>query len=346
MSQKSRDLAAVPKPPQLAPATAGGLTPQARAAIAAGMPANTGRAYRSAIDIYIRWCNETGLGSLPATAEHLAEYATWCIGRGLSPVTIESARWAIVKWHKLAGHPEPATAGLVAALSGYREQLGKSNDPKATPRKAIAAAPDALAAVLAAIDRGTPAGQRDAAIILIGFGIGGRRSEIAGLGIGSLSILDAGMQVRVYRQKIKKTDDPVIRRRTLAALCPVRAAEEWTATLAAHGRASGPLFIRIDRHGNLGGPVIRDGREIGDPSGRMTGQAVGDVIACRARAAGLSGKWSGHSLRRGLATEMYKAGADRRLIERQGGWSPGSAAVSGYIEDAERWEYDALKGVL
>lgn len=346
MSQKSRDLVPVPEPSEPAPRRRGSLTPDAIAALAAGTPANTSRAYFGAIRRYADWCRDTGLGDLPATAEDLTEYATHLAMEGKAPVTIEGARWAIVKWHELAGQQAPPTDGLIRVLNGYRERLGVANDPKATPKKAVAAAPSALGLVLAAIDRTTPIGQRDAAIILVGFGIGGRRSEIAGLDIGRLDIRDAGMQVHVYRKKVKETQDPVIHRRDLAALCPVAAAEEWVAALAACGRTSGPLFVRVDRWGNLGAPIIRDDHEIGEPSGRMTGQAVGDVISHRARAAGLSGKWSGHSLRRGLATEMSKAGAERRLIERQGGWSAGSTAVSGYIEDAERWTYDALKGVL
>jgi site-specific recombinase XerD len=335
-----------PAAPGAVRALGGGLTPDALAAFEDGTPGNTRRAYRDSLKRYTDWCAETGLGSLPATAKDLTEYATYCVKRGLAPVSIETARWAIVKWHALAGCPPPGTAGLVGVLKGYRARLAKTNDPKAKPKKAAPAERDTLAAMLAAVDPSSPIGRRDAAIILVGFGIGARRSEIAGLDIDSLDIRDMGMQVHVYRQKVRKMEDPVVKRRTFAALCPVAAAEAWVNVLAAQGRADGPLFVRIDRHGNLANPIIRGGREIGDPSGRMTGQAVGDVIRHRALAAGLGGRWSGHSLRRGLATEMHKAGAERRLIERQGGWSAGSAAVSGYIEDAERWLYDALDGVL
>lgn len=333
------------RPPAANPG--GRLSPAAVTAVTAGTPVNTGRTYRATLQRYAKWSEQTGLGGLPATAGALTEYAAYLSGvRGLKPASIETARWAIIKWHRIAGYPPPETAGLVAVLNGYRARLAGAGDPRAKTRKATAAERDALAAMLAAIDRKTPAGQRDAAMILVGFGIGARRGEIAGLDIGGLDIRDRGMQVSVYRQKVRKLDDPVVKRRTFAALCPVAAAEAWTGTLAAHGRTSGPLFVRIDRHGNLASPVVRDGRQIGDPSGRMTGQAIADVIRRRALAAGLGGRWSGHSLRRGLATEMHKAGAERRLIERQGGWSAGSAAVSGYIEDAERWLYDALDGVL
>lgn len=323
-----------------------GLTPRAREAFEAGIPANSKRVYRDTLERYRKWCAETGLGSLPATAEHLTEYATYLADKGKAPGTIEGARWAIIKWHKLAGVTPPETVGLVGVLNGYRERLAETEDPKSEPKKAPVAQVDSLTKILSAIDRTTPAGQRDAAIILIGFGIGARRSELAGLHVRSLDIRSDGMQVKVYRKKVKKKDDPVIKRRDLATQCPVVAAEQWIATLRAHGRGDGPLFIRIDQHGNLAVPIMRGGREIGDPAGRMTGQAIGDVVRNRALFAGIGGQWSGHSLRRGLATEMHNAGATRRMIERQGGWRAGSTAVDGYIEDADRWLEDALNGVL
>jgi integrase len=92
--------------------------------------------------------------------------------------------------------------------------------------------------------------------------------------------------------------------------------------------------------------MTRHGLPIGDPDGRMTGQAVAEVIRRRASGAGLAGRFTGHSLRRGLATSMHRAGAEREHIERQGGWTPGSKVVAGYIEEEERWLNDVLQGVL
>ena len=150
----------------------------------------------------------------------------------------------------------------------------------------------------------------------------------------------------VYRKKTRRMDDPVVQYRADRTVCPPLAVLAWKEVLAANGRSSGALFVRINRHGHLAHPLTRGGVPIGDPDGRMTGQAIADVIHRCAITAGLSGKWSGHSLRRGLATSLHQAGAERRLIERQGGWEAGSRAVSGYIEDADRWLHDVLDGVL
>jgi integrase len=333
--------AAIPAGP-----AAAGLSAAARAAVEAGMPAETRRALRAGVDRYAAWAREHGHG-LPATGEALTEYAEHlAYGLGLAPVTIERDRWAVLTWHRLAGHPAPPTDGLVAVLRGYRAHLARTRSARAAPRRATPATPPALRAMLAGTDRGTPAGRRDAAILLLGFAIAARRGELAGLNAADVTVTERGMQVLVWREKTRKMDDPVVLYRADAAVCPVRAIRAWLADLDAAGRAGGPLFVRVDRHGRLAAPATRGGRAIGDPAGRMTGQAIGQVIGRRAAAAGLAGTWTGHSVRRGLATSAHEAGATRRAIERQGGWSAGSRAVAGYIEDADRWLVDVLAGVL
>lgn len=322
------------------------LSPAALAAFDAGTPASTRRAYNEDVALFRTWCAESGHVAMPASADTLTEFATHLTKLHQAPGTIERARWAILKWHEFAGLPRPSTLGLVGVLRGYREHLATTKDPKATPRKATAATRDSLAAMLTKTDRAEPAGCRDAAIILGGFSFGGRRSEIASLDIASIELRDQAMQVSVYRKKTRKMDDPVVHRQPVAELCPVRAVSAWMEMLAAHGRTAGPLFVRVDRHGNIAPAIIRGGVPIGDPDGRMTGQAVAQAIQRRARAAGLGGHWSGHSVRRGLATEMHKAGKGRRAIERQGGWSEDSRAVAGYIDDADRWLEDVLEGVF
>jgi site-specific recombinase XerD len=311
------------------------------------MPESTRRAYRGDVKRFSAWCAETGRPGLPTDGTTLTEYATHIANDlGWAPVSIERARWAILKWHSLAEVPPPSTDGLVGVLKGYRARLAKAKSPKARPRKATPANRSALVAMLGTLDRSTLAGKRNAAIILLGFAVAARRGEIAGLDIGDLTFEERGLQVSVYRQKTRRLDDPVVQYRPDKTACPVEAVQEWTEALAAHGRAGGPLFVRISRHGQLANPLTRHGVPIGDSGGRMTGQAVAEVIRRCAITAGLSGRWSGHSLRRGLATSMHAAGAERRAIERQGGWEAGSRAVSGYIEDADRWLHDVLDGVL
>lgn len=54
---------------------------------------------------------------------------------------------------------------------------------------------------------------------------------------------------------------------------------------------------------------------------------------------------SGHSLRRGFATETHRQGKNLLRIARHGGWKDGSTTLAGYIEDADQWEDNALTDV-
>ena len=54
---------------------------------------------------------------------------------------------------------------------------------------------------------------------------------------------------------------------------------------------------------------------------------------------------SSHSLRRGLATSVHRAGADGLEIKRQGGWRH-DGTVHGYIEEARAFEENAAGSIL
>ena len=54
---------------------------------------------------------------------------------------------------------------------------------------------------------------------------------------------------------------------------------------------------------------------------------------------------SSHSLRRGMATSAYRAGADFRDIKRQGGWRH-DGTVQGYIEEAGQFQENAALALL
>lgn len=324
------------------------LSPTARAALQAGVPESTGAAYKKDLDDFVDWCASVGRTALPATAETLTEYATHLAygPRPRTPSSIERARSAIRNAHRSLGLEPPDSLGLAKVVTGYRDRLAQAKDPKAKPRKATAATKDSLSSATSTLDLSTPAGCRDMAIWLLGFAIAGRRSELAALDISDIEETEEGLTVSVYRKKLKRSDEVAIPYADDVALCPVLAVLRWKACLERHGRTNGPLFVRINRHGHIGPSLTRDGRPIGDPDGRMTGQAISQVIARRARAAALVGRWSGHSVRRGFATESRKAGHDQIRIARQGGWADNSTALAGYIEDADRWTDNALKGVL
>jgi integrase len=323
------------------------LSAMADAAVAAGVPDSTMAAYVSDLRAFAAWSAETNRPGLPATTNTLTEYATYlAYTKGAAPSSIERTRWAIRKAHRASGHPVPDSEGLSRVLKGYRAYLAKEKDPKAKPQKAVAEDPDSLAAMIGRLDLTTPAGRRDAAILLLGFAIAARRSELAALDVVDITFAKEGMLVSVYRIKTRKHHEVAVPYAQDPTLCPVIAVLRWLAALAELGRKSGPLFVRINQHGQIVTSLMRDGKPIGDPTGRMKPQAIGHVVGRKAKAAALPGKRTAHGLRRGFATAARRAGHDKIRIARAGGWDDDSSALAGYIEDADRWADNALGGVL
>lgn len=328
------------------------LSPAAVAAVAAGIPDSTRRAYDSDFRAFTSWCSTAGRTPLPATPETVTEYVTHLTtapsartGRPLSPSSIERRLAAIRTAHKAAGVQPAESKGARKVLAGYRARLAETRDPAARTRKAAAAVPDALRAMLAPIDRGTLVGARDAALLLLGYATAARVSELVALDLADIVETDDGLLVTLYRRKLKRHDEVAVPYGSNPATCPVRAVRALTALLATAGRDSGPLLLRIDRHGRVAAPMTRGGRTIGDPTGRLTPAAAAGIVTHRAEEAHLTGQWTGHSLRRGFATAARRAGHTLERIGRHGGWADGSRALLGYMEEGDRWERNPVAGL-
>jgi integrase len=244
-------------------------------------------------------------------------------------------------------------------LRGYADTRARSRDPADRTRKATAALPKTLRVMLAELDRSTLIGKRDAALLLLGFATAARASEPAAVDITDVTFVGAddekekgsGLLVNMYRGKVRTLTDFAVPYGQKPSTCPVRAVLALVEAMATPdpkrnypGCTTGPLFVRVDRHGRIAPPMRREGRDIGDPSGRITAQASAQVVERAADDAGLSGAWSGHSLRRGFATAARQAGHDLVTIGRHGGWKDGSKALLGYFEDVDKWEDNPLSG--
>ncbi|MGA5292216.1 tyrosine-type recombinase/integrase [Streptomyces pseudogriseolus] len=199
--------------------------------------------------------------------------------------------------------------------------------------------------MLARADRATLAGQRNAALVLLGFATAAQVSELVALDIAAVAEAEHGYDVTVYRKKVRKHTTNAILYGTDPATCPVRALRAYRAALAAAGRTEGPLFVRVDRWDRLAPPMTRGGRPIGDPAGRMTAEAAAEVIERLADTAGLTGAWFGHSLRRGFATAARAAGHGPLEIARAGGWADGSRVLARYMDDVDRVKNSPLVGI-
>lgn len=325
--------------------------------IARATPANTVRAYTGDRAAFRRWCALVGRSPLPATAETAAEYATYlAVGGALqadgsrcgpaAPRTIERALSAIRTEHRENGYRDaPDLAGARRVLKDHRKTR---SDSGVRDRQATALAVDDLRAMVAACDPDTLAGARDRALIVLGFSMMVRRSELITLNaVGDITEVPQGLDVLI---RWSKTDQDAIGE--LVAVhygarpetCPVRLLRAWLDRLAQVRPGEGPLWMPIDKHDRL--PHMPG--YCGKPgTGRLSGKAVGLILRDAARRAGVSTEaLSAHSLRAGGATAAYEAGADLLAISRRGRWKDGSPVLLRYIREKDKWRHDPMAGVL
>jgi integrase len=155
------------------------------------------------------------------------------------------------------------------------------------PASKAALTRDPLEALLATCTDGL-IGIRDRALLLFAFASGGRRrSEVAAATLENLTRVDASAYV--YRLTHSKTEPSGSAHSENAAKPLVgQAAEALSAWLAASGVSSGAIFRRVRK------------TQATEP---LSAQAVWLIVRRRARLAGLTERFSAHSLRSGFVTE-------------------------------------------
>ena len=300
--------------------------PDATAAlIAEAVPENTALAYRSRWRSFEAWCARAGRVALPATAQTVAAYLTHlATERGLKATTVDAHLTAIRAVHRGAGAaaPDALTARKVVVAAQRREA---ARDGRYGPRKAVPVMAADLSAIVGACDDQTAAGLRDRAVVLLGFALLARRSELAALNLSDVEhVPGEGIAVTIRASKTDQSARGVVRRIHYASnerVCPVRAVLAWTSFLAAAGIAAGPLFTRVDRWGNVGPmaggryavPLASDGATASAVSGgssrdgRLRPQAVGAIVTALCESAGLTGRPAATTFRTGMPTDATGA---------------------------------------
>jgi len=275
----------------------------ARGYIRSSKAPNTLRAYRADLADFTLWCKELGHESLPAVPITIVLYLTALAEAGAKPSTIQRRLSALAQAHKLAGHDPSPTADhhVKMAMAGIRRRLGTRPDQK------VAVITQELRQLLAVTPDETVAGQRDRALLLLGFAGGFRRSELVSLDVGDVAETADGLRVLIRQSKTDQEGEG----REIGIpfgqhpeTCPVRAMRAWRGTA---GILDGPLFRGVNRHDQI-------------QARRLTDRSVALVIKRAAERAGLDpAGYAGHSLRSGLATAAADGGASERSIMRQTG---------------------------
>jgi integrase len=263
-------------------------------------------------------------GSIPASPETVASYLT-ARTDALAVATLVRHIASISKAHKARGLPNPTRSELVrATLRGIKRTRGfRQREAKPLLRDDLLLVLDAMGDGLKAV--------RDRALLLIGFAGALRRSELVALDVADIEHVRRGIVLQLRRSKTDqdgrghKLAIPYGRTRW----CPVAALDTW---LAASEIAEGAIFRPVDRHGRV-------------HHARLSGEAVSLVVRERVAAVGLDPtRYSGHSLRAGLATSAAQSGVPASRIKAQTRHAS-DAMLSRYIREGELFTENAA-GVL
>lgn len=277
---------------------------------------NTLHAYEGDWTRFASWCADQGLESMPAVPGTVALYLAHLHQQGAKVSTIQRAAASISVAHKTQGLDSPTRhAGVCEVLKGIRNDKGVAKNKKAPVTF------EDLRTLLAHVPS-TPTGIRDRAILTLGFFTASRRSELVGLDVSDVAFTPKGIVVTVRHSKTDQEGRGIKKAVHLQVpdVCPFAAVKAWLQVLGAN--ASGALFRAIDQHGHI------------SPE-RMSDRAVALIVKRYATAAGLDADlFSGHSLRRGLATSAAQRGAGHHEIMKTTGHKKADM-VNEYIDDAE-----------
>ena len=254
---------------------------------------NTRRAYASAIRGFDAWRKDRVVDDAL-----IADYVAYLQESGKAVATARIALAAIRHRARQEGEPRPNDALTAKVLEGYaRAEANRGRGQVAGVTWEQADAMNALAA-----EGGSLWGLRDAALIAVMSDGLLRISEAAALGVADVKPAQEGAGTLLLAQS--KTDQQAEGTVLYLRAVTLRRVSAWT---EAAGIRSGPLFRRIRKGGRVEGTAL-------------TAKSIRAIIQRWAKAAGVSGRVSGHSLRVGAAQSLVSAGATLPELQQAGRW--------------------------
>ena len=254
---------------------------------------NTRRAYASALRGLDAWRGEQSVddGLVADYLAHLQE-------SGKAFTTARVALAAIRYRARRDGEPRPDGAITAKVLAGY----GRAEGKRGRGQVEGVTWEQADTMICLAAKGGRLWDLRDAALIAVMSDALLRVSEAASVGVGDVIAAQDGAGTLLVAQS--KTDPEAVGTILHLRAVTMRGVSAWK---QAAGIDSGPLFRRI-----------RKGARV--QATALTVQSIRGIIQRWAKAAGVSGRVSGHSLRVGAAQSLVAAGATLPELQQAGRW--------------------------
>lgn len=174
-------------------------------AVEASVPDNTKRAYATGWAQFEEFCRTSSATALPATPETVAAFIAGLANEGKSMATIELRLAAIAAAHRMRGFDSPGSADLVRrTLQGLRKLKGVAPVQKAPVTLAV------LKKLVKAVDEDDDAAafakQRDRTLLLVGYSLAMRRSELVAMQWSDLEVVEGSVPGLVVTVRRSKTD--------------------------------------------------------------------------------------------------------------------------------------------
>ena len=275
------------------------LSEEAKKAITNALSPRTWRAYVSAIEKYVMWCNRHSICPFPTTPVAVCNYLSSLATSGKRHGTLRVVVCAIAYIHRLQEIPSPTNSQLVrSALRGIRREDGRP------VRQAEPMTPEIMEAIraVACEPRKGPFGHIesrsfalyrglvDIALISTLFYAGLRRSEVADLRWNDVERqTDSSGLIFIHRSKKRYPDDVQV------VAIPEGAVSDLDAIRPRYSAGHKRVF------------------------GLSPGQ-LDNRIKSAVKQAGIDGSFSAHSGRVGMAKYLKEKRAPDHIIRRQGRW--------------------------
>ena len=304
--------------------------------VEAARAANTLRGYRSDWTEFTTWCAQHDREPMPAAASTITGYLSDLAKAGAKVGTMSRRLSALKFVHQLQDLPDPtANARVVAVWEGIRRTHG------APPDQSAPLMPPELFDVLAACPttktwktRGRSpepdlAGQRDKALLLVGFVGALRRSELAALQVEHVDEHPNGLVLSLPRSKTNQhgieAELVVLPRSGNPDRCPVTALRAW---LELAQITTGPVFQGVTKGNKATGRSLHP-------------ESINTLAQHAIARAGIDpAPYSAHSLRAGFITYAHLRGATDRAIAHQSRHRS-LATLGGYVRIHNAWTDNA-----